>query len=351
MAAKEPAIYIQGDATDTLYLNPVPTPETSPIPPSDGVDPFGVIYVSSGDVLSPNVDHPYYRKPNDGQTYDLLQAAAIAQATFITVVSEPTLPQSRRLAVTSDMSLTDAGPLGPITIGLSTANSNFLAGARTASFVTTLHEVELPQSRQLQGVAGVVVVDNGAGTTVDVGLSGATTSLLNTLQFASFATVLPEAGLPQSRQIVAGAGVTITDGGAGTTLTFSIETTTSPAIVFTVTPVGITATPFVIQLWSFSKVGKQVTAIFDTNVSIDGGDLGISSVVAPAGSIPAGYRPANNIELVARFVGLTSLVFSSTWAIFADGSIIAAAVPTPISQFIAGPGRGWVACSFTWNTP
>jgi hypothetical protein len=351
MAAKEPAIYIQGDATDTLYLNPVPTPETSPIPPADGEDPFGVIYVSSGDLLSPNVGHPYYRKPSDGQTFDLLQASSLSTATFITVVTEPTLPLSRRLAVTSDMSLSDGGALGPITIGLSPTNSARLATIGTATFITVVNEPGLPASRFLNAGTRITIADGGSQSTVTVSVDAATDTLLTNLATAPFLFPINEAAnFPQSRQVTAGAGVVITDNGAGSTFVLTVEFITAPFILFAVTPAGTTTTPVVGQVWDFSKVGKRVTAIFDTLLSIDGGPLGILSVIAPPGSIPVGFRPAINVELVGRFVGLTSLVFSSTWAILANGEIVAAAVPSPVTQFTPGFGRGWVACALTWTT-
>jgi hypothetical protein len=223
----EGAIYIQGDATDTLYLNPVPTPHTSPIPPADGEDPFGVIYVSSGDLLSPNVGHPYYRKPSDGQTYDLLQGAAIAAATFITVVTEPTLPQSRRLAVTSDLSLADGGALGPMTVGLSAANIATLAKLGTASFATVLSEPGLPASRRLNASTRIAIQDNGAGFTVNIGVDAATDTLLTNLGFAPFLFAVggQAANFPQSRNVTAGAGVMITDNGPGGTFVIAATAT------------------------------------------------------------------------------------------------------------------------------
>jgi hypothetical protein len=400
------AIFIEGTATDVLYLNPVPTPETSPVPP--GSDPFGIIYVSSGDALSPNAGDPYYRKPGDGQAYDLLQAAVIAQATFITVVNEPALPDSRLLAVTGDLKLTDGGAQGSITIGLSdansaalaaviggsfvtvlhepglaqsrqiavssdlkltdggaqnsitiglsTANSAFLAGARTASFVTVLHEGGLPQSRQLNGVSGlyggIFVQDQGAGSTVDVGIDSTLTTNLGNLLTGPFLFPTNQAAtFPQSRQVIAGPGITLFDGGAGGSFAITAEASVVVGIQFLVTPVSIAEPPYVVaQAWSFTKVGKRVTVIFDTFAGLDGGTAGISSVVAPVASIPAAYAPAIGVQIVAAFLGLTSLVFSSTWAILSNGSVEAAGIPTPISQFLLGPGHGWVATSLTWNT-
>jgi hypothetical protein len=351
----ETAIFIEGSATDTLYLNPVPTPDTSPVPPGD--DGFGIIYVSSGDVLSPVAGDPYYRKPNNGTTYDLLQAALISAATFITVVNEPTLPDSRLLSVSSDLGLSDTGPQGTIEITLSAANSAFLAGARNASFVTALTEAGLPQSRRLNGVAsiagGIAVTDNGAGSTIDVSLDAAAISNLNKLLFAPFLFPINDAvDFPISRQVTAGPGISIVDTGPGGTFSITAEQSTSVIITFVVTPVvgGTNPTPIHLQTWNFTKVGKRVTAIFYTLNTIDGGSLGASTVIAPAGSIPAGYEPAFDIEEVARFLGLTSLSFASTWGIGTNGSIFAAAVPSVGSQFLPGPGKGWVGCSLTWNT-
>lgn len=321
------AIFIEEAASDTLYLNPVPTPDTSPDPPGD--DPFGAIYVSSGGGLSPNVGHPYYRKPDNGLTFDLLQAAEIGVATFITLVNEPTLPNSRRLAVTSDLSLVDGGPQGTLTIGLSTANSAALASVISGSFVTALFEPGLPASRRLTAGTRISLSDGGALGPITVSVSGATDTLLTNLGSAPFLFPTNQAAnFPQSRQVTAGANITITDNGAGGT--FEIAAPGAIAVLGPVVHImhydftdGFFPIPDAFAIaWTLYKVGRMVLATMAAGFWPSPSVLPGVVTTSLGTEFPAPFRPSIGLVLPCNIrQGPAALQSMSTHMFTAGGAM------------------------------
>jgi hypothetical protein len=96
-----------------------------------------------------------------------------------------------------------------------------------ASFITSTDEgADLPASRQLVDGDGTVVNDGGAGSTlaIDVPQISAINSKLDTAPFL-MATTDPDFG--SSRQVLAGLGLNIVDGGAGANLTIEMPTFTT----------------------------------------------------------------------------------------------------------------------------
>jgi hypothetical protein len=120
---------------------------------------------------------------------------------YIVYSSDANLPNSLVLQAGANITLTPAA--GALIIASNSASNN-------ASFATVNFEPGLPSARQLQAGNGITIVDNGAGTTVTIGIS-------NTVLGASFLTVNPEVILTGERQLVAGPGITFTDNGPNST--------------------------------------------------------------------------------------------------------------------------------------
>ncbi len=94
-----------------------------------------------------------------------------------------------------------------------------------ASFVTATDEhVDLPTSRRIAAGDGTTVTDNGPGGTLEIN-APAINTILTDLSLGTFVTVAPEgATFGQSRQLTAGANITITDGGAAGPITIAAAT-------------------------------------------------------------------------------------------------------------------------------
>lgn len=127
---------------------------------------------------------------------------------FLTFDSAPEIIDSRVL-VAGDNIILDRTTPGQLTI---VAQATGGSGASTsASYVTINTEPSLSNERRLAEGNGITLVDNGPNSTVDVGISS---SLLN----ASFLTVGPETLLTGERRLIAQGGLELYDNGANNSL-------------------------------------------------------------------------------------------------------------------------------------
>jgi hypothetical protein len=94
-------------------------------------------------------------------------------------------------------------------------------GAPTnATYVTLSTDPTLTAERVLTAGAGITITDGGAGGPVTIAASGGGGAPAN----AQYVTLATDAGLSAERVLTAGAGITITDGGANNPVTIASRT-------------------------------------------------------------------------------------------------------------------------------
>lgn len=145
-----------------------------------------------------------------GNTYTISATGGNVDATYITYDDETgTFANSRKLEAGNNVTLDDSG-------GILTINAQATGGGAptTPSYVTISSEAALANERALSEGYGISLVDNGAGSTVDIGLS-------TTFLALPFLTIGNQSGLTGERAITIGEGLSGTDAGAGSSYTLA----------------------------------------------------------------------------------------------------------------------------------
>jgi len=127
-------------------------------------------------------------------------SAADVSASYVTIGNTGSLPNERSLAVSADLSLADGGSGASVTIGLSPINSFKLTQVPdvSASYITIGNTGSLPNERSLAVSAGLTLTDGGAGGTVSLGIND---NVLATLTGSTFSgPVIAGGGLSGSLQ-------------------------------------------------------------------------------------------------------------------------------------------------------
>lgn len=95
---------------------------------------------------------------------------ADAETTFALVTITSSLPNARALAVTSDLSLADGGAGNNLTFGLSPFNGFQLTQVPdvSASYVVITATGSLPNERAIAGGSGITLTDGGAGGSLTI---------------------------------------------------------------------------------------------------------------------------------------------------------------------------------------
>jgi urease beta subunit len=93
------------------------------------------------------------------------------------------------------------------------------SAVKTPSYVTLASTALLPNERALTAGTGITITDGGAGSTVTVALTGGTPAPVG----STYLTVSNDATLTNERALAAGTGLVLTDGGAGSTMTVAIN--------------------------------------------------------------------------------------------------------------------------------
>ncbi len=127
-------------------------------------------------------------------------SAADVSASYVTIGNTGSLPNERSLAVSSDLSLSDGGAGAAVTLGLSPLNSFKLTQVPdvSASYVTISVTGSLPNERSLAVSSGLTLTDGGAGGSVTFGINN---NVLATISGSSFSgPVIAGGGLSGSLQ-------------------------------------------------------------------------------------------------------------------------------------------------------
>jgi len=136
---------------------------------------------------------------------------APAGAQYVTLALDGGLSSERVLTAGSNISITDGGANGNVTIAASGLATN------TPQYVTLAATGDLTNERILTAGTGIVVTDGGAGSAVTISTNGVAT---NTPQFLTLAAT---GDLVNERVFTAGTGISVADAGAGSTYTVSVN--------------------------------------------------------------------------------------------------------------------------------
>lgn len=98
-----------------------------------------------------------------------------------------------------------------------TGRSNLAAAPNSPSYLVLGTNGELTSERVLTAGTGITLTDAGAGSTLTIAASGGSGAPAG----ASYVTLATDATLTSERVLTAGANITITDGGAGSTVTIA----------------------------------------------------------------------------------------------------------------------------------
>jgi len=144
-------------------------------------------------------------------------AAAPVGAQYVTLGADPTLTAERVLTAGSNITLTDNGPGGTLLIA-ATAPAPQPAAPPDALYVTLATDPTLTAERVLTAGANITLTDGGPGGALTIAAAGGGGGAPTT---ASFITAVAEAALGNERVLTAGANITLTDGGPGGPMTIA----------------------------------------------------------------------------------------------------------------------------------
>ncbi len=157
-----------------------------------------------------------------------------------------------------------------------------------ATYVTMSTNAQLDNERVLTAGTNITITDGGAGSTVTIDSAGATVQ-------AQYVTMALDGGLTSERVLTAGSGITITDGGANSTVTIAAtggagSTLQSEAFTSSddfVVPAGVTAVWVTLQ---GAGAGGQGAAAASVNGAAGGGAgellQGVAIPVTPTDVMP-----------------------------------------------------------------
>lgn len=239
---------------------------------------------------------------------------AVTDATYVTLSASPSLTNERRLNVSgTNLTLNDSGPNAAVTLDLSailaggqgtftyatvtadqygriTAISNGTTPAPTnASYVTINTEGGLSAERQLTAGTGISIVDGGANGPVTISATAGSGTDVS----ASYITVGNTGSLPNERRLAAGTGIVLVDGGAGGSLTINTPWTDGGATLNTTSSVSIDGQGrFVgsigqdVYFFVSGTIGVPSGTVNARRVAVFGGDVRISgSLTVGTGSV------------------------------------------------------------------
>lgn len=154
---------------------------------------------------------PYWGYPENSFTDPSGSGSgAASDAPYVTYDTSADLSAERVLTAGNNVTI-DTSVAGQIILN---AQATGGGAPTTSSYVTISSETALSNERVLTAGNAITITDNGANSTVDVGVS-------NTLLGASFVTVGSEALLTGERRLTVAGGLTIQDNGSNSTLVIS----------------------------------------------------------------------------------------------------------------------------------
>jgi hypothetical protein len=171
---------------------------------------------------------------NTSSLADLLTGTfAVATASYVTINSEPNLPNERQLTSSAGIIITDNGANSTVEVGVDFTIIPSLTGNNTftgdnifqGGLSGTILNNENGNSLFVEGDA--ILIDSSSGDQIIFSVNTASLGDLLTGTFAvataSYVTINSEPNLPNERQLTSSAGITITDNGANSTVEIGID--------------------------------------------------------------------------------------------------------------------------------
>jgi hypothetical protein len=113
--------------------------------------------------------------------------------------------------------------------GVETTPDEVVGAPTNANYIVTATNASLTNERVLTAGSGISLTDGGAGSTLTIAATGGGGGGGGAPEGASYVTLATDGDLTAERVLTAGSGVTITDGGAGSTVTLSLASHTHTA--------------------------------------------------------------------------------------------------------------------------
>lgn len=202
-------------------------------------------------------------------------SGAASNAPYVTYDTSADLSAERVLTAGNNVTI-DTSVAGQVILN---AQATGGGAPTTSSYVTISAESALSNERVLTAGNAITITDNGANSTVDVGVS-------NTLLGASFVTIGPEALLTGERRLTVAGGLTIQDNGANSTLVISASD--KQPLDSTLTALASYNTNGILtQTSADTFVGRTITGTA-SEITVTNGD-GVSG--NPTISLPSGINP------------------------------------------------------------
>jgi len=164
-------------------------------------------------------------------------SGAASNAPYVTYDTSADLSAERVLTAGNNVTI-DTSVAGQVILNAQATGSG---APTTCSYITVSNETSLSNERILTAANGITIVDNGANSTIDVGIS-------NTVLGAGYLTIGSEAILTAERSLVGTRGILTTDGGANSSFTLAVGGVTSTST----SPYNVSSSEFVILVDSTS---------------------------------------------------------------------------------------------------
>jgi hypothetical protein len=221
------------------------------------------------------------------------------------------------------------GQVLTVAAGLPSWSTPTTPAPTSASYVTLATDGTLTSERVLTAGSGISITDGGAGTTVTVAASGLATNT------PSFVTLAATTDLTNERVLTAGSGISITDGGAGSTVTIAAS--------------GLsTNTPQFLTLAATADLTNERVFTAGTGISVTDAGAGSTYTV----SVNQGALTHNNLGGLTTGDPHTQYITKATTTTTGD-ILYASAANTPSRLGIGSTGQVLTVSGGipAWSTP
>lgn len=223
-------------------------------------------------------------------------SGADVSASFVTIGNTGSLPNERALAVGTGLSLTDGGAGASVTLDISAFNKFQLTQIPdiSASYIVVGTTGSLPNERALVGGVGISIIDGGpnGNITINSTVSGSQTADIS----ASYVVIGNTSSLPNERALAVGTGLSLVDGGANASVTIDISAFNK----FQLTQIPDVSASYVV-IGNTGSLPNERALVAGTGITITDGGANQTVTISANGAGAAGEVSASYVVL-----GLTS---------------------------------------------